>query len=95
MAGWPQRIVGGLGSHRAQPCTGHGSIPIPKLWCFQREPWFLFLLYLWSAADRMHLQESRSLNLHRSFPLHPPMLVAAGHPMACEGTWGLLVCHQL
>lgn len=83
VAGWPRRI-GGAGSQR--------SIPNPTPQCFQREPWFLFLLYLWSAADRMHLQESHSLNLHRSFPFHPPALVAAGHPMAREGVQGLIVC---
>lgn len=83
---------GGLGCHRAQPSAGHRSIPNPTVRCFQREPWFLFLLYLWSAADRMHLQESHSLNLHRSFPLHPLALVAAGHPVAREGMQGLLLC---
>lgn len=79
---------GGLGCHRAQPSAGHRSIPNPTVRCFQREPWFLFLLYLWSAADRMHLQESHSLNLHRSFPLHPLALVAAGHLVAREGVQG-------
>lgn len=42
------------------------SVPNPAPRCFRSESRFLFLLYLWRATDRMHLQESHSLNLHRS-----------------------------
>lgn len=61
-----------------------GTTPSPAPWCFRREQWFLFLLYSWRAMDRMHLQESHSLNLHRSYffflPLHLLMLLANRSP---------------
>lgn len=60
------------------------SVPSPAPRCFRREQWFLFLFYSRRAADRMHLQESHSLNLHRSYffflPLHPPALFANRSP---------------
>lgn len=60
------------------------SVPGPAPRCFRREQWFLFLLYSRRATDRMHLQESHSLNLHRSYffflPLHPAALFANRSP---------------
>lgn len=62
----------------------HKSHPIPVPRCFRREQSFLFLLYSRRAMHRMHLQESHSLNLHRSYfsflPLHPLPLFANRSP---------------
>lgn len=79
-------LVKRLDGHESWPSSAASSrsVPSPASRCFRSEQWFLFLLYSRRAMDRMHLQESHSPNLHRSYfsflPLHPLVLFANRSP---------------
>lgn len=88
-----------LDGHKSWRSSAAGSrtVPSPAPRCFWSEQWFLFLLYSPRAMDRMHLQESHSPNLHRSyfsfFPLHPLVLFANRSPgSTCREAGGYFCC---